>query len=266
MSRHRVDRPGLSDVANPRASIRRRPSGSTCSKWYRIEWETVRPTVPTTPPRTGSSINKYKMAKHFKLKIADGLLRFEVTEETVREQSALDGIYVVRTSVTVDAIARDDVVRNYKRLTRIERDFRSMKLSGLEVRPIFHRTEARVRAHILLCMLAQYIQWHMQFAWRELLFAEEVDTTDTRDPVAPAKPSEAVKRKKGRKKNDDGLPVKSFKGLLRKLSTITKNISRMPSGDSFETIAKPDALQTRALELPCDFGPVVTSGPKSTGW
>ena len=199
--------------------------------------------------RVGRVINKYKMAKHFKLEITEGRLHFEIDEDKVREEAALDGLYVIRTSVPADTIDRDEVVRSYKRLTQLERDFRSMKSTGLEVRPVFHRTEARVRAHIFLCLLAQYVQWHLRLAWRELLFAEEGDTWSTRDPVAPTKPSASTKRKKARKKTDDGLPVLSFKGLLRKLSTITKNTCQMPSGETFEQITRPDALQTRAFEL-----------------
>jgi len=199
--------------------------------------------------RVGRVINKYKMAKHFELDISDGQLAFHIDEDSVREESSLDGLYVIRTSVPAEAIGRDDVVRSYKRLTKVERDFRSMKASGLEVRPIFHRTEPRVRAHIFLCMLAQYVQWHMRHAWRELLFAEPTDATDTRDPVAPAQPSPTAKRKKARKKTEDGLPVHSFKGLLRKLATITKNTCKMPSGETFEQITRANALQTRAFEL-----------------
>lgn len=199
--------------------------------------------------RAGRIINKYKMAKHFKLDIADGRLEFEVDESSVRDESSLDGIYVVRTSVQADALGRDDVVRSYKRLTRVERAFRSMKVSGLEVRPIFHRTEPRVRAHIFLCVLAEYVQWHMRHAWSELLFAEESDSSDTRDPVAPAEPSELAKNKKTRKKTEEGLPVQSFKGLLKKLSTVAKNICRMPTGETFETITRMDELQTRAFDL-----------------
>jgi len=199
--------------------------------------------------RVGRVINKYKMAKHFTLEITDDSIDFKLNDASIREESALDGLYVIRTSIAGDTMACDDVVRNYKRLTRVEKTFRSMKTSGLEVRPIYHRTESRVRAHIFLCMLAQYVQWHMQFAWRSLLFADEVDSGDFRDPVAPAQPSQAVKKKKIRKKTEDGLPVQNFKGLLRKLSTITKNTCRMPSGETFESMAKPDELQTRAFEL-----------------
>ena len=199
--------------------------------------------------RVGRIINKYKMAKHFKIEIEDGKLEFGVDADSVQEESALDGIYVVRTSVEADALDRDDVVRSYKRLTRVERAFRSMKVSGLEVRPIFHRTEPRVRAHIFLCMLAEYVQWHMRYAWRELLFADEVDTSDTRDPVAPAEVSESAKAKKARKKTDNGLPVHSFRGLLKQLSTQMKSTCRMPTGETFETLTRPDALQTRAFEL-----------------
>lgn len=198
--------------------------------------------------RVGRVINKYKMAKHFVLEIEDEALRYRVDEDSVREEAALDGVYVVRTSVAAEAIARDDVVRNYKRLTRVERAFRCMK-TDLDVRPIFHRTENRVRAHILLCMLAEYVQWHMRDAWRELLFAEEVDTLDDRDPVAPAQPSDLATQKKSTKKAQNGLPLLSLRGLLKKLSSIVKNTCQVDDGSTFETTTEPDTLQARALKL-----------------
>lgn len=198
--------------------------------------------------RVGRIVNKYKMAKHFILEIEDGTFRYSVNKDSVREESALDGVYVVRTSVSAEAISRDDVVRNYKRLTRVERTFRGMK-TDLEVRPIFHRTEDRVRAHIFLCMLAEYVQWHLRHAWRELLYAEEVDTLDHRDPVTASQPTAAAKKKKASKETHDGLPVHSFRGLLKRLSSVVRNTCEVEDGSTFETTTQPDRVQSRALEL-----------------
>ncbi len=198
--------------------------------------------------RVGRVINKYKMAKHFLLEIEDEALRYRVDEDSVRKEAALDGVYVVRTSVAAEAIDRDDVVRNYKRLTRVERAFRCMK-TDLDVRPIFHRTENRVRAHIFLCLLAEYVQWHMRDVWRELLFAEEVDTLEDRDPVAPAQPTDLASQKKATKQTQDGLPLLSFRGLLKKLSSIVRNTCQVDDGSTFETTTEPDTLQGRALKL-----------------
>lgn len=199
--------------------------------------------------RAGRVINKFKMAKHFALEIRDGHFSYHIKQDSVSAEAALDGIYVIRTSVAEESIPRDDVVRHYKRLTRVERTFRSMKMSGLQVRPIYHRTEPRVRAHIFLCMLAQYVQWHMRHAWRSLLFAEEVDTLDQRHPVNPSKPSEQVKAKKASKQTADGLPVHSFRTLLRHLSGIVKNTCKVENGGCFEATTIPDPLQERALRL-----------------
>lgn len=199
--------------------------------------------------RAGRILNKYKMAKHFKLDIREGRLSYEVDEESVCEESALDGVYVVRTSLGEDIMARDDVVRNYKRLTRVEQTFRSIKASGLEVRPISHYTEPRVRAHIFLCMLAEYVQWHMRRAWCEILFTEEVDTLEERDPVAPSEPTAQVRRKKARERTSDGLSIQSFRSLLKSLFSVVSNTCRTPTGETFEATTRPDPLQARALEL-----------------
>jgi transposase len=203
--------------------------------------------------RLGRIINKYKMAKHFKVIIEDDQLRFAVRKDSVQAEAALDGIYIVRTSVPKEAIDTDDAVRHYKSLTRVEKTFRMMKMSGLEVRPIFHRTEDRVRAHIFLCMLAQYVQWHMQKAWASLLFAEEADTLPTRHPVEPVKPSAQVTAKKRHKTTDDGLPVHSFRSLLGCLASIVENLCSASEGkngkQTFTLTTQPDALQRRAFDL-----------------
>ncbi|MDP7491183.1 MAG: IS1634 family transposase, partial [Arenicellales bacterium] len=143
--------------------------------------------------RVGRAINKYKVAKHFILDIGDDCFAFKRDEDKIAAEAALDGLYIVRTSLPVARMDRDEVVRSYKQLSQVERSFRSMKTMDLHVRPIYHRTEPRVRAHILLCMLAYYVRWHMLEAWRPLLFCdEELDAKRTRDPVAPAKRSAAA--------------------------------------------------------------------------
>lgn len=201
--------------------------------------------------RAGRVINKYKVAKHFKLTIEDGRLIFRVDRRKVEAEAALDGIYVVRTSVAKDALSTDDVVRSYKRLAKVEKNFRSMKASGLQVRPIHHHLENRVRAHIFLCMLAQYVRWHLEKAWSELLFGEEEDHTPTRDPVKAATPSAKARRKRASKKNDEGGRIQSLKSLLRELSTIVKNTCRQRGtrNETFELTTRPNELQGRALEL-----------------
>ncbi|MEL6341441.1 MAG: IS1634 family transposase [Myxococcota bacterium] len=199
--------------------------------------------------RVGRVINKYKMAKHFKLTITDTQFRYRIRRDSVAKEASVDGLYVIRTSVP-EAISTADVVRHYKRLTKVEKDFRAMKMTGLEVRPIYHRTERRVRAHIFLCMLALYVRWHMQRAWRPLLFAEETDTLPTRDPVKPAKPTRQATAKKSSKKTTDDLKLNSFCSLLRNLATITKNTCRTSKrSPTFEVITRRSALQARALKL-----------------
>lgn len=203
--------------------------------------------------RVGRAINKYKVAKHFKLEIADGVLKYRVRQDKVRAEAALDGIYVVRTSVSAEVFSAGDVVRNYKRLMHIERGFRSIKTVSQKVRPIYHWLEERVRAHIFLCTLAYYVEWHMRHAWSELLFAEEEDFSQTRDPVAPAQPSNTARKKAASKKNRDGLLVHSFRSLLNHLSTIVKNRCHRKGASAneprFDVITLPDSIQARALKL-----------------
>jgi len=200
--------------------------------------------------RVGRVVNKYKMAKHFKLTITDDRFSYRVRRDSVRKEAAVDGIYVIRTSVPAEAISSDDVVRHYKRLTKVEKDFRSMKATGLEVRPLHHHKEERVRAHVFLCMLALYVQWHMQRALRPLLFAEESDTLPTRDPVKPSQPTAVASAKKASKTTPDGLPVHSFRTLLCNLACITKNVCKTEtSTETFEVIANRTKLQEKALSL-----------------
>ena len=182
--------------------------------------------------RIGKVINKYKMAKHFKLEIAESQFSFEIDTEKVNAEAALDGIYVIRTSLGKELSAAD-TVRHYKALSQVERAFRSIKTMDLEVRPIRHYQEQRVRTHLFLCMLAYYVKWHMMEAWRPLLFAdEEQQAKQTRDPVAPAKRSAAAEEKAKSKQLPDGSPAHSFQTLLRNLASIVRSTCRSKDADA----------------------------------
>jgi transposase len=204
--------------------------------------------------RVGRVVNQYKVAKHFTLDISDTAFRFRRNTESIAAEAALDGLYVIRTSVTADQMNSAECVRRYKSLTQVERAFRTLKTVDLKIRPIHHRLADRVRAHILLCMLAYYVEWHMREAWRPLMFADEdQQAKQTRDPVAPAKRSPAAERKATTHTLDNGEPAHSFATLIAELATVVRNTCRTPSGKpdtaSFNVVTKPNDLQHRALEL-----------------
>jgi transposase len=204
--------------------------------------------------RAGKRINRYKMAKHFQLAIADGHFAWARREESIRREEQLDGIYVIRTSEPCEQLSAADGVRSYKRLALVEQAFRSLKGLDLMVRPIYHRVEPRVRAHIFLCMLAYYVEWHMRRCWAPLLFEdEEVEAARReRDPVAKAEASESVEVKKRTKKTETGLEVHSFRTLLAELGSQTRNtcaITGDPSGATFQQVSEPTALQAEAYRL-----------------
>jgi transposase len=204
--------------------------------------------------RVGKVINQYKMAKHFELAIGDNTFTFARRSEGIAAEAALDGLYIIRTSVPSAQMDAPDCVRNYKSLANVERAFRSLKTIDLKVRPIHHRSADRVRAHIFLCMLAYYVEWHMREAWRELMFADtEQQAKATRDPVAPAKRSKAALAKAARHTLDDGTPAHSFATLMAELATIVRNTCRTPQArpdaPTFEVLTTPNAKQQRAFEL-----------------
>ncbi|MEK6664416.1 MAG: transposase, partial [Pseudomonadota bacterium] len=204
--------------------------------------------------RVGKVVNKYKVAKHFVLDIKDHGFDFHIDEKKVAEEAALDGIYVLRTSLAKGQLSTEDTVRSYKNLSQVERAFRSMKTLDLKVRPIHHRLEDRVRAHIFLCMLACYVEWHMREVWRSVLFCDEdQELKKTRDPVAPAKRSKAALEKVHSKVLSDGSVVHSFQTLLKMLSTVVRNRCRVPAGGpnapTFDVVTTPTAEQQRAYRL-----------------
>jgi len=201
--------------------------------------------------RVGKVVNKYKVAKHFDLTITDHSFKFSLLRKQIAAEAALDGIYVIRTGVLKRTMSSGDAVRSYKALSSVERAFRSLKTVDLKVRPIHHHLETRVRAHIFLCMLAYYVEWHMREAWRELMFADEDQAAKaTRDPVAPARRSAAAEEKASSKRLEDGTPVHSFHTLLAELCAIVRNTCRVPQTTStFPMLTMPNDLQLRAREL-----------------
>jgi transposase len=204
--------------------------------------------------RVGRVIDQYKVAKHFALTLEDHAFNFERKSAAIAAEAALDGIYIIRTSVKAARMPAPDCVRNYKALANVERAFRSLKGMDLKVRPIHHRLADRVRAHIFLCMLAYYVEWHMREAWRELMFADpEQQAKATRDPVAPARRSAVAWAKAARLRLDDGTPVHSFATLLAELATIARNTCRTPSIDAdaptFQILTTPNPKQQRAFDL-----------------
>ena len=204
--------------------------------------------------RVGRVINPYKVAKHFALTIEDHAFSFARHTAGIAAEAALDGIYIIRTSLAVARMAAPKCVRSYKALANVERAFRSLKGVDLKVRPIHHRLADRVRAHIFLCMLAYYVEWHMREAWRELMFADPDQLPKaSRDPVAAAKRSVAALKKAARQRLDDGTPVHSFPTLLAELATIVRNTCRTPSGDAdaptFDVLTIANPKQQRALDL-----------------
>jgi transposase len=204
--------------------------------------------------RAGKIINHYKMAKHFTLMIRDGHLGWARKEDAIKNEELLDGIYVIRTSEPAGRLTAADSVRSYKRLALVEQAFRCLKGIDLVVRPIHHRTAERVRAHILLCLLAYYVEWHLRQVWEPLLFEDEELAGDRRrrDPVAPARASESARRKKKTHATSDGLPVQSFRTLLAHLGTRCRNtcvVTSDPNQTTFRQVTEADALQAEALRL-----------------
>jgi hypothetical protein len=172
----------------------------------------------------------------------------------VRREQQLDGVYIVRTSEPGERVSAADTVRQYKNLGRVEEFFRTCKGLEIRIRPIRHRTEDRVRAHIFLCLLAYYVEWHMRQALAPLLFQdEEIDTLrQERDPVAKAKPSAEARRKKAERTTTEGWPVHSFKSLLAALSTRCRNrcrVSHQGAESTFTQLTEPNPLQKRAFQL-----------------
>lgn len=206
--------------------------------------------------KAGKVMNRFKMGKHFELSIAEGKFSYARVEESIAREAELDGIYVIRTSETKTALSADDAVRSYKNLAQIERLFRTFKGLDIRIRPIHHRTEARVRAHIFICLLVYYVEWHLRQVLAPLLFDDEslANVRKQRDPVAPAEPSASAKEKKVVHVTEDGLPTHSFNTLMAELGTRCRHRLRVKADPQCPPIfqdTEPTALQARALELTC---------------
>jgi hypothetical protein len=200
----------------------------------------------------GAVLGRRKVAKHFRLAIGDTALTFERDEAAIAAEAALDGFYVLRTSVPADALAAADTVRAYKGLARVERAFRSLKSSDLDIRPVFHWVSPRVRGHVFLCMLAYHLEWHMRQALAPILFDDHDRAAAEAlraSPVAKAVPSPAARRKAKTKRTDNGEPVHSFQSLLRDLATLTRNTIRYGNAPTKLLLATPTPLQQRAFDL-----------------
>ena len=201
----------------------------------------------------GKVVNQYKVSKHFELLITDDSFTFARLEDNIAAEAALDGLYIIRTSVQARRMDGATCVRTYKSLAQVERAFRSIKTMDLKVRPIHHHLEGRVRSHIFVCMLAYYVEWHMRQVWRELMFNDEDQAVKLiRDPVAPARRSEAAMKKVLSRTLEDGSPVHSYQTLMKELETIVRNTCRTPGAadaPSFQITTTPSDKQKRALEL-----------------
>lgn len=203
--------------------------------------------------KVGRVVNRFKVGKHFRWTIEDGCFEWRPCDESIELEGRLDGIYVVRTSEPVERLSAAETVRSYKGLSQVEQAFRCLKGLDVRVRPIFHRTADHVRAHIFLCMLAYYVEWHLQQAWKELLFHDEElnENRRSRDPVAAAEPSESAQTKKARRRRRC-LTTHNFETLLGHLATRCRQTCRLgcePSGESCTVVTEPTPLQARAMKL-----------------
>ena len=203
--------------------------------------------------RVGRTIDQYKMRKHFELTITDDSFSYSRREDSIAAESSLDGLYVVRTSVTPEVMDADTVVRTYKSLSQVERAFRSLKTVDLHIRPIYHRNDDRIKAHVFLCMLAYYVEWHMRESLREVLFEDEdraAAEDDRSSVVSKAVRSQSAQSKDSRRVTSNGLRVQSFQSVLADLATLCRHVVRCARIDSdYTQLTKSTSQQRRYLEL-----------------
>jgi hypothetical protein len=191
------------------------------------------------------------MAKHFEVTITDDSLTIERKQAQVDDEARLDGIYVIRTPVPAEDLDSAGVVTAYKNLSRIERDFRHITSDDLDLRPVFRRPEKRVKGHVLICMLAAYLTWHLRQAWAPLTCTDEEPPAPA-NPAAPAQRSASARAKASRQRDADGRPYRSFRGLLAHLGTLTRNELRLAGASAtvpVPVLAEPTSEQRQAFEL-----------------
>jgi len=197
----------------------------------------------------GKVSGKYKVDKHFHTRITDTSFTFERNQAAIDAEAALDGIYVLRTSVDADTLDAAGVVAGYKKLANVERDFRIIKTDDLDLRPIYHRLDQRVRAHVLICLLACYLAWHLRKAWAPLTFTDQHPPA-RENPVAPAQRSPQAKSKAAHKRDANATPLRSFRGLLDHLGTLTRNRIRYQGTNiEIDKLTDPTPEQRRAFDL-----------------
>ena len=204
--------------------------------------------------KMGKVLGHYKVGKHFDCEMGEGRFQWSRRQDSIEQEGKLDGIYVIRTSEAQERLSAEDSVRSYKSLAEVEHAFRCLKGIDLLVRPIRHRTAERVPAHIFLCLLAYYVEWHLRRAWAPLLFEDEerLEERKRRDPILPAKPSASAQAKKSSRQTAEGLPGHSFQTLLAELASRARVTYELKSGDSkstFKQAPEPTPLQARAYEL-----------------
>jgi transposase len=221
--------------------------------------------------KVGKVINKYKMAKHFKLTIGDASLQWERKEEAIKREAQLDGLYVIRTSESKEQLSAEDAVRTYKSLGNVEKAFRTFKGLDLRVRPIYHRLENRVRAHIFLCMLAYYVEWNMRQALASMMYADEdlVQNRAQRDPVLKVEPSAKIRQKQTTHQTEEGLTLRNWRGILETLSTVVQNKCRIGEGETavyFNKETELDESQKEIFRLLCAEAPHWAGKPVPSKW
>ena len=209
--------------------------------------------------RVGKWIDKHHVGKHFELTFADDRFTWSRNAEKIREEAALDGLYVIRTSLSQEVLGAEKTVGAYKSLSQVERAFRSLKTVDVEIRPIWHRLSDRVKAHVFLCMLAYYVEWQMKQKLAPLLFAEEDREGAAQkrtDIVSPAVSSDATQKKASTHRTEEGLPVQTFGGLLGDLGTLVKNMMQAgkDEGACFAMLTRSTPFQQKALDL-LEVGP-----------
>jgi hypothetical protein len=204
--------------------------------------------------QVGRVLGRFKMAKHFRIEITETRFTYAREEAAIAEEARLDGIYVIRTSLSAETLSAEDTVRTYKDLARVERAFRSLKTIDLHIRPIYHRLADRVRAHVFLCLLAYYVEWHMRKALAPILFDEDDPAAAAAERisiVSPATRSPSAKAKAFTKRTADGRPIHSFRTLLTDLATVAKTTiqPRVEGAPAFDRLTRSSPVQQRAFDL-----------------
>jgi transposase len=199
--------------------------------------------------KAGAALARFKMGKYFRVRVEDDCLGFLRKSALLDQEAAMDGIYVIRTSVPREVLGDQEAVLAYKQLAKVERAFRTLKSVDLQVRPIYHHLERRVKAHLFLCMLAYYVEYHLRQAWKGLLYHDE-EGSQRKTPVAPVEPSATAKAKKALGRSKDGFPLQTFRGLMQTLATLSKATVQLGAdGPTYPRTSKMTKLQTKAFDL-----------------